>query len=147
MFLIFEWNILVVFFFCFSWRMLLEYSSLFELCILAFSERKLTKGKRSCTEENDWQINGIIWSINFQNNNGHAYTNLRPSPFIHNGPLYGSSLSYQSLTAVTKNSILDVCKGPRSICGIHDILLSYILITYLIYLEKSKTMVPFTHSF
>ena len=33
------------------------------------------------------------------------------------------------------------------VTGIHDILLSYILISYLIYLEKSKTMVPFTHSF
>ena len=71
----------------------------------------------------------------------------RTLTYIHNSLLYGRSLSYQSLTTVTKNSILDVCKGPRSVSGIHDILLSYILISYLIYLEKSKTMFPFTHSF
>ena len=60
--------------------MLLEYSSTFELCILAFRKRELKRGKRSCLGESDCQNNGIIWSINFQNDDGHTYTGLGPSP-------------------------------------------------------------------
>ena len=30
-------------------------------------------------EENDWKNNSILWRINFQNNDGRAYANLRPS--------------------------------------------------------------------
>ena len=59
--------------------MLLEYSSTFELCILAFRKRKLKKGKLSCPGESDWKNNDIIWSINFQNNDEHADTGLGPS--------------------------------------------------------------------
>ena len=61
--------------------MLLDYRSIFEIFTLAFRKKKTEKkGKWSCPEENDWQINSFIWNINFQNNDGHANTDLGPSP-------------------------------------------------------------------
>ena len=133
-------------FFCFSWRMLLEFSSTFEFSSLTFRKRKLKKGKRSCPGESDWQNSEIIWSINFQNNDGHADTDLGPSPSSTTARFYVKNHSQQPLTTVAKNSILDVVKDPRFLSDIYDILISYILISYFIYLEKSKSIVPFIHS-
>ena len=64
----------------FSWWMLLEYISIFELCSLAFRKKTETKGKSSCLGHSDWQNNDIIWSINFQINDEYAETDLGPSP-------------------------------------------------------------------
>ena len=63
--------------------MLHEYSSTFELCVLAFRKRKLKKGKRSCQEESDWQYSGIIWSMNFQNKDRHADTGMGAATAIN----------------------------------------------------------------
>ena len=48
-----------------------------------------------------------------------------------------------------KLSAVNYCRKelhPRSLSDIYDILISYILISYLKYLEQTKNMVPFIHS-
>ena len=124
LFLIFEWNkFWLSFFCCFFWRMLLEYSSTFELCILAFRKRKLKKGKRSSQGESDWHYSGIIWSKNFQNKDRHADTGME-QPQLSTVNYFRKELHPRCL------------QGSR----IPFWYISYpnILISYLIYHQKNK---------
>ena len=132
LFWIFEWKKFWLSFFCvfFFWRMLLEYSSTFEPCILALRKRKLKKrktqlpGRERLTKQ--WHYLEYQFSKQWQ----RCRYRSRTVTNIYNSPFYGSSHSYQLLLTFAKNSILDVCKCPGFLPDIY-ILTSWYLISYI----------------
>ena len=144
LFWIFEWKKFWLSFFCvfFFWRMLLEYSSTFEPCILALRKRKLKKrktqlpGRERLTKQ--WHYLEYQFSKQWQ----RCRYRSRTVTNIYNSPFYGSSHSYQLLLTFAKKlhpRCLQVSRIPSWY------IYPNILISYLIYLQKIKNMVPFIH--
>ena len=111
----------------FSWSMLLEYSSTFELYIPSIWTTKTEKSENVVAREiATGKTMTLFRTLIFKTMmNSRCRSGL--ITWIYDGPPYGTRHSYHLLTTVAKNSILDVWKGPRSFSDIYEILIFYIL--------------------
>ena len=129
------------FLFVFFWRVLLEYSSTFEPCILAFRKKKLKKKENVAVWERATSKTVTLFGVSI------FKTRIDMQVYdLHLHPQQPALWEHPHLSAVKyfpKESILDVCKCPGSLSDIYDILISWYLISYIF--KKQKNMVPFIH--
>ena len=119
-FLVFDWNhFWLSLFFAFLWTLLssIQKKKIEEKENLAVWERASSETRPLC--------GALIFKTMLHKQRQTKDPDLHPPCFQE-----------QPLTTVVKSSILHVSKGPRSLSDIYDILISSILMSYLIYLNK-----------